>query len=75
MLILIPFLKRDFTELVEHQFEQAYVLSRRAYSSNYEDIIIDYANPAKKDSEAVLYFSLALHFFYCLFELYSLSAD
>jgi hypothetical protein len=40
--------------------------SKKAYHGEYVDIIGDYAEGRGKGDEALLYFELALHFYYCL---------
>jgi hypothetical protein len=73
LFILIPFIELSTAELrmCEEELRESYLRSKHAYPRNYENIISDYIERRGSKDEALLYFDLALNFYYCLIEIYS----
>ena len=73
LFILIPFmeLSRAETRLCEVEMKESYMRSKKSYQRNYEGIISDYIDKRHVKTEALLYFDLALNFYYCLIEIYN----
>lgn len=73
MFILIPYIYLDDTQvkLFEDELKKSYIKSKKHYKKNYSNIIMDYTDKQSKKDKSLLYFDLALNFFYCLIEIYN----
>lgn len=75
LFILIPFVRLTEQEVrvCEEHLRESYIRSKKAYRGPYDGVVSDFVERRERgggEEQALLYFELALNFYYCLIEIY-----